>query len=98
MFRNEALSNIVELEGNYYYIDSCYTFDHGYETMIFPCDSNGNVTDWGELYAEWYEDRAAMEARHKEIVADLKSTFENATEENKSFLSRLIDALEKGNE
>lgn len=92
-FRNDALTNIVELDGNYYYIDSCYTLDQGYETMIFPCDSNGNVTDWGELYAEWYNTRTEMESRHKEIVADLKGTFENATEENKSLLGRICDAL-----
>lgn len=92
-FRNDALSDIVELNGNYYYIDSCYTMDHGYETMIFPCDSNGEVTDWGELYAEWYDSRTEMANRHKAIVADLKGTFENATEENKSFLSRIVDAL-----
>lgn len=27
------------------------TFDHGDETMIFPADSKGNVTDWTDLYA-----------------------------------------------
>jgi hypothetical protein len=25
------------------------TFDHGPETYLFPCDSEGNVNDWGEL-------------------------------------------------
>lgn len=29
------LSNVVYRNGKYYYVSSCYTFDHGYETMIF---------------------------------------------------------------
>ena len=40
-FRNDALTDVVELDGKFYYIDSCYAFDHGYETMVFPCDSKG---------------------------------------------------------
>ena len=72
IFRNDALTDVVELDGKFYYIDSCYTLDHGYETMVFPCDSKGNVTDWGELYAEWYDDQPSMERRHSEIVQNLK--------------------------
>lgn len=41
---NTALTNIVELNGSHYYVDSRYTFDAGYETMVFPCNENGNVT------------------------------------------------------
>lgn len=93
MLTKKHFKNIVEFNGDHYYISSCYTLDHGYETMIFPCDDNGNVTDWSELYAEWYDSETEMEKRHNEIVADLKGTFDNATEENKSTLSRLADML-----
>ena len=64
-------SNIVEYNGNYYYVDSCYTLDHGYETMVFACDSNGNVTDWGDLYCDIYDNADEMELKHYEIIADL---------------------------
>ena len=70
-FRKGALTNIVEYKGNYYYIDSCYTLDCGYETMVFPCDEKGNVTDWGDLYCERYSTQAEMEAGHKAIIANL---------------------------
>ena len=66
-----ALTNIVEHNGNYYYVDSRYTFDHGYETMIFHCDANGKVTNWLDLYAEWYSSQEEMAARHKQIVDDI---------------------------
>lgn len=75
-FRKDSLSNVVEHKGNYYYVDSCYTLDHGYETMIFPCDENGNVTNWGELYTEWYENATEMEMRHEAIVADIGSVLD----------------------
>ena len=71
MSNNEKLSVVVELNGNYYYVDSCYTLDHGYETMVFACDANGNVTNWGDLYAEWYDNAAEMETGHNNIVANL---------------------------
>ena len=66
-----ALTNIVELNGNHYLVDSRYTFDAGYETMVFPCNKNGNVTSWGDLYVEHYITQEQMNARHKEIVENL---------------------------
>lgn len=66
------LMDVVYRNGKYYYVSSCYTFDHGYETMIFYCDKNGSVTDWGDLYCERYSDEFAMARRHNEIVAAMK--------------------------
>lgn len=28
----------------YVWIDTCYTLDHGWETMVFASDENGNVS------------------------------------------------------
>lgn len=38
---------------NWYYADLSNTPDRGIECMIFPCDSSGNVTDWGEVYIKY---------------------------------------------
>lgn len=65
------LSDVVEHKGNYYFVDSCYTLDHGYETMIFACDENGNVTDWGDLYCDIHLSERQMIDAHKAIVADI---------------------------
>lgn len=70
-FRENALTDIVELNGNYYYIDSVDVPFSGCETMVFHCNENGNVSDWSELYCERYTDAIEMETRHKEIVANL---------------------------
>lgn len=67
------LSDVVEHKGNYYFVDSCYTLDHGYETMIFPCTKEGNVTNWCELYCEIYDTETEMQDAHKAIVADIGS-------------------------
>lgn len=32
------------------------TIDHGPETYLFPCDNEGNVTDWGELEGSFVGD------------------------------------------
>ena len=67
-----SLHSIVKIEENHYCVDSCYTLDHGYETMVFSCDDKGNVTDWNDLYAKWYDTHAKMETGHREIVANLQ--------------------------
>lgn len=66
------LTDVVYRNGKYYYVSSCDTFDHRYETMIFQCDKNGNVAEWNDLYCEHYPNESAMERRHKEIVAAMK--------------------------
>ena len=76
MFGNDpstALSDVVlHSNGNHYYIDSRYTYDHGYETMVFLCDSKGEVISWSDLYAEIYTSKEAMQTRHAEIIANLE--------------------------
>ena len=37
---------------NYYYADRSYVPYVGIETMIFPCDKEGEVTSWAELYCD----------------------------------------------
>lgn len=50
------LSEEVDFNGGktrYVLADFAYTFDHGPETMLFPCDEVGNVIDWGDLYVAY---------------------------------------------
>lgn len=70
--RKNAFTDVVEVKGNYYYVDSCCTMDHGYETMVFPCDENGDVTNWGDLYCERYNTAAEMEIGHNMTIANLE--------------------------
>ena len=65
------MKSYIEYNGKYYYVSSCFTLDHGYETMIFHCDDKGNVLDWGDLYAEWYETAEEMNAGHERIITHL---------------------------
>lgn len=61
---------------NKYVIDSiliCDNKDFPYETMIFPCDENGTVTDSDELYAERYLTYEEMAKRHFEIYEEWKA-------------------------
>ena len=71
----ERFSDTVKRpNGTYVWIDSNCTPDHGYETMVFSCDSDGNVTDWGELDAEWYDTADEMRIGHARIVSKWKAS------------------------
>lgn len=37
---------------NFFYADRSYVPYTGMETMIFPCDKEGNVTSWTEVYCD----------------------------------------------
>ena len=66
----EAIHGIVQCaDGQFVWIDSRETFESGYETMVFPCDSNGNVESWKDLDCERYSSYEEMEAGHTEMVA-----------------------------
>lgn len=38
------------------WVSTIHTADHGWETMAFPVDEEGTVTDWGEVYCDRYRD------------------------------------------
>ena len=63
----------MSASGNFYYVDSGYTLDHGYETMVFACDNEGNVTDWLNLDEEWYDSPEEMQTGHKAMVEKWKT-------------------------
>ncbi len=53
---SEKKSDVVKTPmGGYVWVDTCYTLDHGYESMVFKCDKEGNVEDWGNLDMELYD-------------------------------------------
>lgn len=64
---DSKLRTIVHKDGKYYVVDSCFTFDHGYETMVFTSDEKGNVIDWSDLDCEIYNDVNSMKIGHKKM-------------------------------
>lgn len=67
------LTHIVKFNGNHYLVDSCYTWDCGYETMVFRCDSKGNVKNWHDLFVAHYQSESEMQQGHMQIVTDIKA-------------------------
>ena len=49
-------------------IDSCNTFDVGYETMVFPCDSVGNIESFLDLDRRIYDTEDEMEKGHYQMI------------------------------
>ena len=49
-------------------VDSCNTFDVGYETMVFPCDDSGNITSFLELDRRIYDTEEEMKTGHYEMM------------------------------
>lgn len=68
------LSDTVKMpNGEYVFIDSCYTFDHGYETMAFASDKDGNVTSWMDLYADRYDSVEEMREGHERACENFRN-------------------------
>jgi hypothetical protein len=59
------ISTVVKtVGGQNVLVDTCFTLDHGYETMVFPCKANGEVTDWGDLDMDLYPNADAARVGH----------------------------------
>ena len=66
------LSHIVECNGKKYFIDSNYTFDYGYETMVFDVLKNNDI-DWSGIYVERHSSYQKMEKQHYIICNNLEN-------------------------
>lgn len=54
---NVVKQSVVQHDGKHYFISTVMPpvgLGNSYETMIFHCDSDGNVTDWGEITVKYY--------------------------------------------
>lgn len=56
----------------YVWIDTCDTFYHEWETMVFRCDKNGNVSDWMCLDSELHIRKDHAFKGHDEMVEKWK--------------------------
>ena len=73
--KDRPMGHIVEHEnGNFYYVDSAYTFDHGLETMVFYCEPDGDKhkVDWGELHMRLHGTYTEMENYHFWLIDNLE--------------------------
>ena len=66
------LSDIVNLGGKYYLVDSVLTLDAWFETMVFRCNKYGENVNWSEVYVEHHHSFEQMKLRHKYICKNLK--------------------------
>jgi hypothetical protein len=58
----------VEGEERHFLVSTCNTFDHGWETMVFPCKADGAVSDWGDLYTQRYATQEEAKIGHQQTV------------------------------
>ena len=49
-------------------VDSCNNFDVGYETMVFQCDSLGNIESFLDLDRMIYDTEEEMEKGHYQMM------------------------------
>ena len=62
------LTKIVKTSKGYVLIDTCFTLDHGWETIVFACDENGKVDNWQGLDVDIYGSQVAAENGHWQMV------------------------------
>ena len=88
--RNGGYYAILKSNEEFYYIDSAYSFDHGYETMIFKCnyhDEYYNI-NWDELYAKTYRSRMCMLLGHIKILFMSDKQFKKMLDEALEYLDK----------
>lgn len=72
--------HFVTLADKVYYVDSAWTYDHGWETMIFKVDAKPTATietkqkhvNWREVYSETYRDQETMGLKHLYIISNIE--------------------------
>ena len=63
------MKDVIKTQGGeFVYISTCFTLDHGWETMVFACNDNGEVTCWADLDAEWYDTEEQASDGHKIMI------------------------------
>lgn len=61
---------VITRNGAHYLVSTVsLPFGDGFETMIFACNVDGEVTDWGDLYCDRHDDGDAANAGHDRAVA-----------------------------
>ena len=61
---------LVELCGKFYAVSSTHALFGGFETLVFRCDGDGNVTDWGDV-------AGGRGYSREEAISDLEATISN---------------------
>lgn len=63
------MKDVIKTQGGeFVYISTGFTLDHGWETMVFPCDENGEVADWVDIDAKWYDTEGQAYDGHKIMI------------------------------
>lgn len=57
----------------YVWINTCYTLDHRWETIVFASDENGNVSSRMNLDCNNYSTESRANEGHKEMVENWKN-------------------------
>ena len=62
----------ISRDGKTYFVSTANTFDHGWETMVFARNANGEV-DWTDLYSDRYNTREEAEIGHNSITSNFST-------------------------
>ena len=69
--RNERIKrDVIEVEGSYYVVDTHHLSQGKFETIIFPCDKDGEITNYDEVAVETYDTEKDALDNHERILKD----------------------------
>ena len=69
---SDGFESVIQRGGNYYWVSTKNTFDHGWETMVFLSDENGTVLDWSELFCARYSVISEAGIGHNSVVQNFQ--------------------------
>ena len=60
--------DVLKRENGFVLVDTDYNLLHGWETLVFPSDANGNIEDLLDLDCEEYASEEAAKIGHNAMV------------------------------
>lgn len=71
---NERLTTVIERGGKFFLVSTVYAnvFPVGWETLVFPCEPDGRVTDWVDVAAKRHANAEQAKAGHAKMVASFE--------------------------
>lgn len=63
---------VIERDGAFYLVSTVDVPLSGWETLVFPCTRDGEVTSWGEVVGRRYADETAAIGGHAAMLLDFQ--------------------------
>jgi hypothetical protein len=66
------MKTVIKIGSDHYLVSTVEVYAIGWETMVFRCDPEGEVTNWRELYGVRYRNEFDATAGHSRVCSQFE--------------------------